>query len=416
MEEENKKEFSFADVMRTVWSRKFLALIIAVAITLAGTLALFFGYNAATNYYESAFTINFPVSAGGLIQYPDGRQRNFRDLISEDNLKAVKNSNKALAEIDVPGMLKKGGISIEQQGKDNASYFTLKVETHYFSSEDVAEIFVDAIVNSIKLDLLNSAKSNEKSVRSGFEKSLGNERKVNFLSKQLEYFTARFASIGNMPTDALTEINNITHTLNALKGSLHTHYYESDVEALKSYVNERIELNRQLENAEKVLKNLMEAGADTTDGNGSLIIIDGTQIVEYTEKVNSLMKELEDIDKYLEPYKTQENEYNIPQDITDKSNEEFDKALLTVLEDICGLSTVYEAEHWNNYSAASYTGLRLNLVYGFKLVYCILVSVVVGIVVAAIVAYAVAKKSENKNLDSQTTQTAEEGKEAAEQS
>lgn len=410
MEEEVKKvsrEFSVGDVMRTILSRKFLALIIAVAITLVGTLALYFGYNATTNYYESSFTINFPVSAGGLIEYPDGKQRNFRDLISESNLKEVKASSNSLSGIDISDMLKKGGISISQHGTENASYFTLKVKAYYFSSENVAEIFIDAIINTVKNDLLNTVGANAKSVRSGFDKSLGNERKIDFLSKQIDYYTARFANIGSMPSDALTEINNITYTLNALKGILYNNFYETDAKALKSYANEYDELERQLKNAQAVLDNLTKAGADTTGGTG----IDGTLIVEYTEKVNSLNNRIGYIKDCLEKHgSTNEipdeiNKENYPEY---EAAKEFEKDLSEVLQDICALSEVYEAEHWKNYSAASYTGLRLNLIYGFRLIYCIIVSLIVGVVIAAIVAYSVAKKSEKKKVQAELTNEAGE--------
>lgn len=400
MEEEmmnENKEISFGDVIRMILSRKFLALIIAVAITLAGTLALYFGYNAATNYYESSFTVNFTVSSNGIIEYPDGTQRNFRDFISENNLKKVKENYGALADLDVIKMLKDGGISISQQSGEGTNYFTLQVSQKYFSSENVAEIFVDAIVSTVKDDLQNNIVSTEQSVRSGFEKSLGNERKVEFLSKQIEYYTARFNKIKNMSPESIAEINKITYTLNALKGILYTQCYETDVEALKSYENEKVELDRQLKNAQAVLDNLMKSGAGASDGTGS-VIVQGAQIVEYTEKVNSLNNKLTYIDKCLVDF-----ESGIPDKITKENYSKYDDAvafensLSAVLNDVCELSTVYEAEHWNNFAASSYAGSRLTLVYGLKLVYCILISLLVGLAVAVIVAYLVARSAEKNS-------------------
>ncbi len=399
MEEEKteNKELSFGGIIRTILSRKFLALIIMVAITLAGTLALYFGYNAAKNQYESSFTINFPVTDGGLIEYPDGKSRNYRDFVSEENLKKVKATSVTLKDIDVSKMIKEGGISIAQQS-GNKSSFTIKVKTYYFSSENVAEQFIDSIVHTVTRDLQNNIDKNAESVRKGFENSLGNERKVEFLSKQIDYFTARFNGIENMSTEALVEIDSLTYTLKALKGSLHTHFYESDVDALKSFVSVRVELKRQLESAQAVLDNLMKAGANASaDSTGSSVIIQGADIVYYTQKVDSLTKEISDLENYLEPYKVSEGQYSIPEQITDKNNEKFDNSLSGVLDGVCELSTKYEAEHWLYYPAVSYDGQRVNLVYGFKLVYCIIISLLVGIIVAAIVAYAVARRSEKKS-------------------
>lgn len=397
-EEETAKdisEFSFGDVVRTIWSRKLVAAIVAVVITVAGTLALFYGYNSGVNYYESSFIINFPVTAGGLIEYPDGKSRNFRDFISEENLKTIKETSEAFEDFNVLRILKSGGISISQSGDEDTSTFTIKVKEHFFPSKNVAEMFVDSIVHTVTRDLQNNIELNAESVRSGFNSSLGNERKVEFLTKQIDYFTARFNGIENMSINALAKIDSLTYSLNALKGSLHTHFYESDVEALKSFTEVRIELKRQLESAEAVLDNLLKAGASASEG-GSSVIIQGADIVKYTEKVNSLTKEISYIDNYLAPYKTAENEYNIPAEITDKNNEQFDSALNYVLDGICELSTKYEAEHWLYYPAVSYAGLQIDLVYGMKLSYCIIVSLLCGIIIAAITAYIVARRSEKK--------------------
>ena len=418
MDEEIKKdgkEFSFGDFIRTIWSRKFLALIIALAITLAGTLALYFGYNAVSDTYESLFSINFSVSDSGLIEYPDGRSRNFRDFVSYDNLTEIKKSetySKALSAVDVAEMVSNGGISISQSGKDSTTSFVLKIDKKYFPSEEVAETFVDAIVQTVTRDLLANIEKSAESVRSGFKKSAGNERKVDFLTRQIAYYNSRFNNIKNMSSDALAEINYLSYALTALEGSLHTNYYESDVEVLRNFVNVRVELERQLEIAQAVLDNLMKAGADASDGTGS-VIIQGAQIVEYTEKVNTLTKQIDDIDNYLKPYKDEqvEGKYNIPDKITDEGNEDFDDALLEVLNGVCELSTKYEAEHWLYYPAVSYEGSPINLVHGLDLVFCILISLIVGIVVAAIVAYIVARRSQKKVSAEIDNKSGEENKE-----
>lgn len=112
--EEEKSGVTFGDICRTVWSQKWLALILLVVITIAGTLALKYGYSAVKAEYVSTFSVNISTSEEGMLEYPDNTRRNYRDLISIGNLNAVKAGNEDYAYLNVEGMRKSGDISISQ--------------------------------------------------------------------------------------------------------------------------------------------------------------------------------------------------------------------------------------------------------------------------------------------------------------
>ncbi|MDE7265177.1 MAG: hypothetical protein K2N52_02755, partial [Clostridia bacterium] len=76
MEEKEREEngISLKDIFHTIFSQKWLALIILVAVTLAGTLGIYFGSNALSKSYKVSFVLTLPGSDEYSVnyQYPDG--------------------------------------------------------------------------------------------------------------------------------------------------------------------------------------------------------------------------------------------------------------------------------------------------------------------------------------------------------
>ena len=60
--EEEKRGITVGEVFRVAFTQKWLILIIAVIITIAGTLGIYFGYNKTKTQYAATFTVNFTDS------------------------------------------------------------------------------------------------------------------------------------------------------------------------------------------------------------------------------------------------------------------------------------------------------------------------------------------------------------------
>ena len=104
---------TIGEIFRTIFSQKWLALVIAAAITIVGTVGLYF-FGKQKEMYSVSFVLQLPNSGDASstsYTYPDGESFYFTDLISSENLKAVA-SREEFQDINVNRMVKKSDISI----------------------------------------------------------------------------------------------------------------------------------------------------------------------------------------------------------------------------------------------------------------------------------------------------------------
>ena len=93
MEEENNG-VSVADVFKTILKGKWIALALAVVITIAGTLFVQLYYNKGKQNYVSSFGLTLPGDDGKVVYtYPDGTILHYADIVSYSALEDVKNSD-----------------------------------------------------------------------------------------------------------------------------------------------------------------------------------------------------------------------------------------------------------------------------------------------------------------------------------
>ena len=108
---ENEKEeggVTLGYVFRTIFSQKWLALLIAAVITVAGTLGLYF-LGKTNEVYNVSFVTNLPgsQSSASYFEFPDGQTQHFTEAVSYENLEKVKESNAAFGDIDIKKMYEK---------------------------------------------------------------------------------------------------------------------------------------------------------------------------------------------------------------------------------------------------------------------------------------------------------------------
>lgn len=122
--------------------------IITVAIWLIGFLAIFFGYNPMKETYQTDWSYSISTFDGD--SYLDGSHFYFPDLISLDNLKDIKDSNEEFKNIDIEKLISKDAITIKKNtvSETNVYKFTITAQKNYFSSEEQAISFIEAIVET----------------------------------------------------------------------------------------------------------------------------------------------------------------------------------------------------------------------------------------------------------------------------
>lgn len=388
--DEEKSGVTFGDICRTIWSQKWLALILLLVITLAGTLGLRYGYSAVKTEYVSTFSVNINLSEDGMIEYPDNTRRNFRDMISMENLTAIKQANEDFSSVNIEKLRKNGDISITQNRGDSGVTYTVRVKADYFPSMDIASAFMNEIACTTSHEIYKWVQGLAADTGVSFNEKLGNEQKLDYLKSQLNAIEARFRNLGGISDAAKQKVSNLQLTATALAGELHTAYYEPSEEALENYVNLIEGLKSELNLAQSVLDNLKGLNVSAPDGGSAsgdaTIIINSADIVEYAEKVARLEQQIDIYGKYHAPAGADEI----------AASNAFTAKLNKLLTDVQNLTAIDECNYYKNTSLVSYDGAPVKAEGAFGFLKSGLLSFVIGLVVALLVAYIVGYVKNNK--------------------
>lgn len=423
MEEEEKGGISIGDIFRAIWSQKIVALIVLLVITILGTVFLKYVYSAGKEEYVSKFTVNISTSSSGIFNYPDGTRRNYLDLVSLDNLNAVKDSDSEYADIDVEKMYEKGdiritmGVDTVETDDTNNSYsvltFELGAKSKYFKSPKTATKFITDVIKTpyreIKL-WLNKLIDN---MTLGYDEKLGNDLKLSYVTGQLYAAQSRISSLSGYNGTALLTIDNMLLTARTMSGELLQNHYESSVEALKNYVYLITVLERELETTSVVLEDLLK-GITVTSDIAEKIVYYSTQkknledqIKEYRTYLRLAGCEVSGDDENGYIYKFPEQENFVGNDPVGSAA--FTQKLDKLFFDLKQLVIDEEFTYYDEYPMISYVGSPVKTDGGMGLLISGAISLVAGLIIACIVAFIVCKVKESKAAASapQVTQTTE---------
>lgn len=322
-EEIEEKGISFGDIFRTIFSQKWLALIIAAAIFVVGTVGLYF-YSKFKTQYSISFVLRLPGATTPIsYTYPDGTSFYYTDLISSEYLDEVKKSDEAYADIDITEMLKNGDISIkrnyiEQENVTEAvvveTTYTITVSSKYFTSSELARDFLIDIANlpctyinkmNIDYDLyLSSAKEADRyDIELDFI-----ERQVNYLQSAYNNYINSYGA--NFIVDGVKTLNSYNsalsvfiqnNTISIRRTEAITHNYIKSEDAKNKYSIEVEELKRQLEieeNTLDILKELMKSDSTESGDTTTPIINIGSEVLSQKRTVESLKQKIEIYTKY----------------------------------------------------------------------------------------------------------------------
>ncbi len=382
--DEEKGGLTFGDICRIIWSQKWLALALLLAITIAGTFGLKYGYGAGKTEFVSTFSINISISEDGMLEYPDNTRRNYRDLISIENLAAIKTDNEDFSSVNVEVMRKRGDIKITQNRGEKDVTYTVRVKAEYFSSVDIATEFIKEIACTPSREIYKWAQGLAADAGISFNQKLGNEQKLAYLKSQLTDIDRRFKSLGGISDADKQKVSNLLLTATALAGELHTAYYEPSAAALEDYKSLIKGLESERELAQSVLDNLKNLNLNGGEGgeNGSnTILVNGADIIKYAEQVASLTQQINNYQAYIDK--------NPEGTVESAASKAFTAKLEKLLSDVQSLTAIEECNYYKNTSLISYEGAPLVTEGEIGFVKAGILSLVVGLVVAALVAYIV---------------------------
>ncbi len=388
--EEEKNGITFKDIFRTILSQKWLALMVAVVVAIVCVFVMYFGYGPSNAKYVSSFTINMEVDENGKTCYPDGHTFNFRQLVSENSLKAVKESSGTFKDIDLNGL----GLSLEEKvptdGTNNASVvYTLHVNASSFRTKKIASDFVKAVTNTAEYEVRTWIDKYGEGIAANYNSVSGYERKLEYLSSTLTEIKNKFQKMKGDLTAEIAAVGNLQYSADLLKNELYSNVYESDVDALKSAVFYLGELNAELNQVNEVLANLISMGAD--GAAGTTIVINGADVIaSYSERKIILTEKIKYYEDVLADYKSG-NSYNIPETVEKKDGEE---AFAGKLEGLLNsesklVKDVFTYEYLEKSSVVVFVGEVVSKEGSTGLLTSLVIGVVAGVIVAAVVAYIV---------------------------
>lgn len=389
--EEEKNGISISEILKIVFSQKWLALIIAVVITVGGVLGLYLGYNSASTYYASSFSVDFPGSEKAIPVYPDNTPFNYRDITSRSNLLTVKNLDERFSDIDVGAMYDNSDIRIiRNTNKDNASTvtdttYTIRIKAKYFTNYTQAEAFIDALART-PLRYIMGLTVKEEMFLGDYDQTDFYEDKVEHLYEHVEYLNASLVKLsqiagGDIKNNSLrliSQLNQFTQRLNAAIGEMRSNYYVHNVDEVRlSYSSQLIALESQ---HAKKLRELELLFGKIQSGDPA---VDSVQL---TERMKTLAAEIALIEGNISVYSI----YLAP-DATMVENAEFADRLSGLGSQLGQITASYTQNLESYYSASSLVAYEsaIHTEGDLHIIVCMLLSFAVGIIIAVLVAYSV---------------------------
>ena len=391
---------TIGQIFRTIFSQKWLALIIAAVITIIGTLGLYF-IGKYTEVYSVSFVLQLPNTGDASstsYTYPDGESFYFTDLISAENLKKVA-SRDGFKNIDVDKMVREGDISIlrsvdrlDDDAKDGVYdlNYTIKVKAKYFKDDDMARDFIEALalfpkehISSMDIDYDQSLTTSKSAITYSEQLTLLKEQAVYIQSNYSALINAHGREFvvkgGKTLAQYKDEIDAyISQDLFSALGKRAEEkgYVKSNDDAKLKYESELYTKKLALERAKRALEELKNLQA----GTGSIV---HDEIIALSKEIASLEQEMEILQRYIDSFNTAGNiapaDFEAEVKKVESAVTAFTNGIKPVASDVYGRVTKINYLSTNVVEVEGGIGLIMSLV----------IALVAGVVVASIVAYIV---------------------------
>ncbi|MDE7439959.1 MAG: hypothetical protein K2N23_05595 [Clostridia bacterium] len=404
---ENEGGVTIGYIFRTIFSQKWLALIIAVVITLVGTLGLYF-IDKRNEMYSVSFVLQLPNTGDASstsYTYPDGESFYFTDIISKKNLEDVA-SKEGFEAIDVDKMVKNNDISIirsldKLDDKNNAGVYdlnyTVKVKAKYFADEDSARDFIEALTSFPRDHIAKMGINYDQSLTTS-KSAITYDEQLTLLKNQTVYIQTKYdaliKSYGSEfvvsdgrtlaqckdEVDAYLTKDFFTSLKNRAKEN---GYIKSGTEEKLHYESELYSKGLALKRAEATLDGLKGFAADT----GSIIY---DEIISLNREIATLEQEIKILEEYIKSYSN-----------TDKIKpKDFEDEIASVYANVEKFTADIEpvaSYVYGKVTKINYLSTKVVEVEGGRgLIISAVIALVAGIVVAAIVAFAVGWSKQKK--------------------
>ena len=207
MENNQPKELTLGEIVKQVLKHKILIVAITLIIAIVGTVFVGVMPNKNQKYWSSTFQLTLPEDGG--FNLPKNQAKNYKTIVSLENLSEVKSSNEQYKNIDVEKIVENGALSIsidkEQVNLQTeivyVEEYSIKVDCNYFENINVASKFVnDIIVNAF--DISDALEKEKQAYLDNYTALTDNNAQLNYVKKGLENIIATYV-------DAIEENGNV---------------------------------------------------------------------------------------------------------------------------------------------------------------------------------------------------------------
>ena len=325
--EEENEGISIGDICKKIWHAKITLGVTFVIATVVCVLGIHYLYSKPQEVYSGSVTYQFRGAEEG--HYPNNTTFDYRTIIEPQALQAVKESNESFADIDVAKMISNNDISVSQltrttyndQNQETTivapNYIQITCSASYFSSDDQARNFMQAVLDSVNTtanNLYNAIIYNQNLIMADsattYEDEYGyliNQKDMlieNYNTLEEEFGGSSYTNAMKTTTisEAITNIETyfITNDLNSLQNEARQHgyikdYSESGIQKLKDQLNYLI---HQRDLARTTLNNLQTEFKKLIETNNSNVILSVS--AEYQKRIQELTEQITQYEDQIE--------------------------------------------------------------------------------------------------------------------
>lgn len=407
--EEEKNGISLRDIFRIIFSQKWLALILAAAITLLCAVCIVYVYNPSKIDYSVSFKLDLLGRNGSAetYRYPDGTTFHYLSLVSLATLNEIKTEGgEEFANLDVDNMVKSGAISISEDVNTVSGIvdrtYTVKVKANYFANTDAARKFITSIAE-YPCKYLSKINIEYNAAIKLYETSDDYARQIDYLNNQLSFLEQKYDSlISDYGNEFVVENGK---TLKAYLAEIKAYGESSEFVNLKpkllegKHVKSNNCLNNYILEYKQVCKDVEDAtfvlGEMTKGQSDALASAEAVRI--QAEKVSSLKRKQSDLEHFVK---------KVGENIEPMDDVNLDGTFAADLKMVADKLSAFTDSLKNvtdkvykNVSRVFYVYSNVvNTTGGMGMATTAVLSIVVGVLVAAVTAYAVGYNKNKKTL------------------
>lgn len=156
MEISQNDGLSLLDIIKLIWKRKILVVIITLIVLIISLMLILFWYNPNNATYQADFELTFSGSDQDI--YPTGKKFNYRDIVSLDRLNKIKQSNSKYSKINIDKLYDENNIRISRLASSDitkiSNNYSIVIADSGINDEKVIKDFISDLLKDVTNEII----------------------------------------------------------------------------------------------------------------------------------------------------------------------------------------------------------------------------------------------------------------------